>query len=105
LSLWDGLLSAVVPFAVCPYPGTHPHHTCNQWSHSLYILIPKHLHFFMYCLKITLPFNFTMTLLPNVQKHHTILKSLSLEFQIRLVISTVCHSGHPSCQHHSFYCM
>jgi hypothetical protein len=48
----------------------------------------------MYCLKITLPFHFTMTLLPNVQKRHTILKSLSLEFQIRFVISTVCHSGH-----------
>ena len=31
-------------------------------SHSLNILIPKHLHFFgMYCLNNTLPLNFTMT--------------------------------------------
>jgi len=33
LSLYNGLLSGVVSSAVCPYPGTHPCHTYNQWSH------------------------------------------------------------------------
>ena len=33
LSLCHGLLSGVVSSAISPYPGTHPCHMYNQWSH------------------------------------------------------------------------
>lgn len=43
-------------------------------------------------------------LLPNIQMGCKLLKSLSLESQISLILSIVCHSSHPSCQRHSCHC-
>jgi len=49
--------------AVCPYPGTHPCHTYNQWSRVVCKFLCQNICicFGMYCLKITLPLNFTVT--------------------------------------------
>ena len=39
LALCHWLLSDVVSSTVCPYPGTHPCHMYNQWSHIVYTFL------------------------------------------------------------------
>jgi len=64
LSLCNWLLSGVVSSAFCPYPGTHPCHTYNQWSHIVCAFFCQNVCFFFFgkqCLKINLPLNFKVT--------------------------------------------